>query len=119
MEEQMGAWPRRLLHVPSMQSRAWLPGNRYGDAVAPQYNAISYTWGRFELQQDSDPSVSGLEVRGVDWNIPRTDPSHFTKEQFHRVVQAATHVSPRYYEDTKVREDVEFVWLDVACIDQP
>lgn len=101
-----------------MQSRAWLPGNKYGDAVAPRYNAISYTWGRFELQQDSDPSVTGLEVGGVDWNIPRIDPSHFTKEQFHRVVQAATYVSPGYYEDTKVREDVEFVWLDVACIDQ-
>lgn len=101
-----------------MQSRAWLPGNRYGDAVVPRYNAISYTWGRFELQQNSDPSVSGLEVGGVEWRIPRIDPSHSTKEQFRTVVQAATHISPGYYEDTKDREDVEFVWLDVACIAQ-
>jgi len=40
----IGNWPQRLLHVPSMTSFEWEPGNRYGVHIVPLYNAFSYTW---------------------------------------------------------------------------
>jgi hypothetical protein len=42
-------WPRRLHHLPTLTSYAWQPGNIYGGLERPQYNAITYTWGRFRL----------------------------------------------------------------------
>lgn len=45
-EKNLGAWPRWLLHVPSMTSCEWKPGNVYGAVASLAYNALSSTWGR-------------------------------------------------------------------------
>lgn len=52
-----------------------------------------------------------IKIDGVPWDIPRVDPSHFTVDDF----QAAMRMAGR---DTRFGLDVEFLWLDVACIDQ-
>ncbi|RYP35791.1 hypothetical protein DL768_010964 [Monosporascus sp. mg162] len=93
-------WPRRLLHVPSMTSHEWKPGNFYGKAKEPSYNAISYTWGRFEVK--NGPAI---KINGVTWKIPSIDPSHFSVAEFETAIARAT--------DKK-----GYLWLDVACIDQ-
>lgn len=49
-------WPRKLLHVPSMTSYPWAPGDRYGEAVKPGYLAITYMWGRWRLGDGENPS---------------------------------------------------------------
>ncbi|KAK8051741.1 hypothetical protein PG993_003126 [Apiospora rasikravindrae] len=120
-EEVLGRWPRRLLHVPSMTSMPWTPGNRYGPFSEPAYNVITYTWGRWRLHDGETPEVPALGVRGVPWKIPRVRPSAFTAAQLHKVVQHATRPH-RQMENPIMRSDetepVNFIWLDVACIDQ-
>lgn len=110
-EEALDGWPRRLLHVPTMTSFEWQPGHIYGSVPCPAYNAITYTWGRWRLHPGEWPLVRAIEIDGVPWDIPRVSPSHFTLEDF----QAAIHRAGR---ETRFGLDVEFLWLDVACIDQ-
>ena len=93
-------WPRRLLHIPSMTSRPWQPGNAYGPDIEPTYAIISYTWGRFEV-----PEGPRLIINGIDWPVPSINESHFTVTDLERVLQ-----------QIKQRED--YVWIDIACIDQ-
>lgn len=50
-EDALGDWPRRLLHVPTMTSFEWAPGNYYGSTQEPSYNATSYTWGRWAARR--------------------------------------------------------------------
>ncbi|KAK1828327.1 hypothetical protein QBC39DRAFT_155847 [Podospora conica] len=116
-EQLLGRWPRRLLHVPSMTSFEWQPGNRYGPTAEPAYNAITYTWGRWKLKGGEQPDVFPLPIYGVAWEIPRVDPSCFTTHQLRAAILTAT---------SKVKAlgvpgettPVDFVWLDIACIDQ-
>ncbi|KAI0891882.1 hypothetical protein F4806DRAFT_506372 [Annulohypoxylon nitens] len=112
-------WPRRLLHVPSMISYIWQLGNKYGDATEPPYNAITYTWGRYELTPDSPyyPHGQSLRVDGIDWkeHMPRMkpgslDPNSFNPQELAQVLMEATFSSKG--------QPVEFVWLDIACINQ-
>ena len=117
-DKSFGKWPRRLLHVPSMTSQKWKPGCKYGDYVEPKYNAISYTWGRYDLAIPSLGKIKkyrhtkAIEIKGIDWPIPRISPEHFSLDQFqHLIWQACEPV-----DGEKGRTD--FLWLDVACIDQ-
>jgi hypothetical protein len=135
--ENIDNWPRRLLYVPSMTSYEWQRGNRYGEHIAPKYNALSYTWGRWRLPTSREkPHVQALEVKGVPWDIPRVDPDlHFTTDQFSAVLHQMTYHDPQRVAWQKVShskgnqppnlfwqqipaEKIDFVWLDVACIDQ-
>jgi hypothetical protein len=93
-------WPRRLLHVPTMTSFERQNGKIYGGCKEPAFNVLSYTWGRWEVADG--PS---LPVKGVTWKIPSIACSCFTVENFERVLNVAAGKE-------------EFVWLDVACIDQ-
>ncbi|KAI0192936.1 hypothetical protein EV127DRAFT_425343 [Xylaria flabelliformis] len=138
-------WPRRLLHVPSMTSYPWRPGNTYGGFQNPQYVAISYTWGRYALWDASDkPHVKALPIRGVPWAIPRIDPDeHFHVKEFRRVIRQTMGIVDKHYEFDYYRDEralrktpaswllrpvlrflerhrtlFEFIWLDVACIEQ-
>ncbi|CZS79660.1 unnamed protein product [Fusarium graminearum] len=106
-------WPRRLLHVASMTSYPWSPGNKYGSYTEPYYNAVSYTWGRFRYKDDHPEyaKTRPLAVNGVSWQLPRMRPSHFTADDMHELLKAATCPEDEEYA-------VEFIWLDVACIDQ-
>ncbi|KAF2122733.1 hypothetical protein BDV96DRAFT_561287 [Lophiotrema nucula] len=93
-------WPRRLLHIPSMTSVEREGEHTYMGIAKPEYNILSYTWGRYEV-----PDGLALHFKNVDWKIPSIDPSRFTVEDFQRTLLA-------------VSRDTPFIWLDVACIDQ-
>jgi hypothetical protein len=100
-----GEWPRRLMHVtPScMTSFERQPGNIYNNQKEPRYNILTYTWGRFELR-DGSPSI---DVGGAEWDIPAVRPSHFSVEQFKQTITTIAQ-----------QQEISWVWLDVACIDQ-
>ncbi len=108
-------WPRRLLHVNSMRSYPWKPGNMYGNYREPRYKAITYTWGRFTLQQGGIEynTTKPLHINGISWQVPRVKTSHFTAEQLHNILKT-TAFPPEDEEDTAA----DFIWLDIACIDQ-
>ncbi|KAF2245029.1 hypothetical protein BU26DRAFT_522719 [Trematosphaeria pertusa] len=101
-------WPRRLLHLATLTSYPWEPGNRYGCYIEPEYFAISYTWGRWELEEGDYPGIPHLDFH-TPWNIPRVNPNRFTQKQFIDVIQGLPKLSDK---------PIEFLWLDVACIDQ-
>ncbi|KAF2739264.1 hypothetical protein EJ04DRAFT_573251 [Polyplosphaeria fusca] len=108
-ELALGVWPRRLLYVPTLTSYNWTAGNTYNGFREPKYNALTYTWGRYRLDKGPDP----INIQGCNWDIPRIDTHHFTAEEFKTAVQTAgTH------QNTEEPEPCEFLWLDVACIDQ-
>lgn len=123
LQNQLGHWPRRLLHVPTMRSLEWNSGNRYGDSIEPKYNAISYTWGRWCLQPDQFPQVQSIDVHGVSWRIPRVHPDHFDPATLKAVIEQARTAEPKSPfnfsdgEDDEIVE-VDYVWIDIACIDQ-
>lgn len=99
-------WPRRLLHITSLTSFEWQEGNIYGGIAEPKYSIISYTWGRFAIKNPPQ-DVPRLNVQGVTWKIPAIDPNHFTADAFCHMIQQTRQISKN-----------DFVWLDVACIDQ-
>ena len=134
-------WPRRLLHVPSMTSYKWGPGNTYGDSTEPAYVAMSYTWGRYMLSDDELPHVKPLPIQGVDWAIPRVNPvTHFSVTEFQAIIKEVMRVPDRFFDFTDYRWrqrtwkrrllntlyrfienqvwGYKFLWLDIACIDQ-
>lgn len=100
-------WPQRLLHVREMKSYERVecgrsdgkPVFRYGNVTAPPYNVLSYTWGRWA------GTGTALKVENVSWSIPSIDKKHFSIEQFTKTLKI-------------VGEKVQFVWVDIACIDQ-
>jgi hypothetical protein len=137
-------WPRRLLHVPTMTSYKWAPGNNYGRWKEPAYIALSYTWGRFQLDDGENPQVKPLQIKGVPWPIPRINPNtHFGVNELQHIIHQTMKSADRYYVfDSWKRDTVrgqtimdrtirtvlgflegqinvyEFLWLDIACIDQ-
>ncbi len=122
LEELIGPWPRRLLHIQSMRSYAWQPGNIYGGVKEPKYNAISYTWGRWALKENEKPDVTALQVYGTPWNIPRVNPQHFTMSDFHNILKNTAKTLEVVIDKRKTvtieSQSVDFIWVDVACIDQ-
>jgi hypothetical protein len=89
----------------------WQPGNIYGGYSNPEYNALSYTWGRWKLNSGQLDDVASLNVHGIDkWSIPRIDPAHFSVNDFKEAIHTAANANIDF--------PVEFVWVDVACIDQ-
>lgn len=116
----IGDWPQRLLHVPTMTSYEWQAGHVYGGHIKPRYSAISYTWGRYRLNSALErPHVKPIELDGVDWEIPRIDDSHFTVGQFEELIRRS--IEPTSYSGHNpafTPSKIEFVWLDVACINQ-
>ncbi len=94
------AWPRRLLHVVTLTSVVRNDGNVFAGVKEPRYDILSYTWGRFTCSKGR-----AIDVRGIEWKIPAIDESHFTVEEFEAVIR-------------QVGRDVEFIWVDIACIHQ-
>lgn len=126
-EAALGRWPRRLLHVPTMTSYCWQPGNIYGTSKTPEYNTITYTWGRWKLRTPEKlPHVQAVHIKGVEWEIPRVDPQHFSREDFLAAIQRAVQPVPTYAARERANDEgrprepekIEFLWLDIACIDQ-
>lgn len=121
-EAALGPWPRRLLHIPTMTSHEWSSGNIYGAHQEPEYNIITYTWGRWRLQDNEAPQICGLPVKNIPWPIPRVKPSAFTATSLQDILNRATGFYPqdknRNFSGANPLSPVEFVWLDIACIDQ-
>jgi hypothetical protein len=88
----------------------------YNGIPSPRYNAISYTWGRWRLDEFDQPHVNAIPISidGDTWPIPRIDPNHFTVGDFNAAIRATTTLSV----NGRAPEPIEFVWLDVACIHQ-
>lgn len=86
-------------------------GNIYGNSMEPDYNILSYTWGRWQIA-DGNPA---LVVRGVPWRIPAIDEHHFSALQLQRVIW---NISLGEHSEDEERRSVVFVWIDIACIDQ-
>lgn len=98
--EALSTWPRRLLHVSSMTSLERSAGNVYGGYKEPTYHAISYTWGRFV-----DSNEKSIQVNNLSWTVPPIKDAHFSTEDFGAAIRLAG-------------VGVDFVWVDIACIDQ-
>jgi hypothetical protein len=81
------SWPRRLLHVETLVVYTWEPNNTYNGISQPAYAAVSYTWGRYKLEDHEEPDVPRLSVTGVSWPIPRVRSSHFTTTTFHTMLK--------------------------------
>lgn len=94
-----------------MTSYEWQTGNQYGPFINPKYAAISYTWGRWMLADGVKPWIQSLKVENTSWAIPRVDEDLFTLAEFQRAIQ--TCISAR-----DSLNGLEFIWLDVACINQ-
>ena len=95
----------------------WQPGDVYGGAPSPAYNAITCTWGRWRLQEDElveEATVGVVPIRGTHWPIPRVH----TVQQFRNLLEAVTTLRPReiIHNESAVKE-ISFVRLDVACVD--
>lgn len=98
-----GDWPRWLLHVDSLTSYPWQPGNRYGSICDPAYSAITYTWGQF---QTDVKRVQVLPIQAITWksDLPRIKEEHFSSEDLHRAIKLAGCPFPGY-------NKVEFLWI--------
>lgn len=86
------------------------------------------------MKESEKPRVSALNIGGVPWKIPRIDPEkHFSVMEFSQAIQNATYASssPKVVGNTQgstthtcalqseeLLMKVDFIWLDVACIDQ-
>jgi len=57
-----------------MTSYEWEPGNIYGGYREPEYNIVSYTWGRYQLKHGEKSYVGSIEIANLTWNTPRIDP---------------------------------------------
>ncbi|KAL8818743.1 MAG: hypothetical protein Q9223_002692 [Gallowayella weberi] len=104
-----------------MTSHEWQEGHKYGTHTKPRYNAISYTWGRYELRSpDEQPHVKAINISGVTWTIPRIDETHFTVAQYEALIRRSTErtVVKGYNPAFSTAKTTEFVWLDIACINQ-
>ena len=123
-------WPRRLLNVPSMTSKSrLLHSTMYDDVQSPNYNILSYTWGRYAI-----PAGPALNVSNVSWEIPPIDGEiHFTVAQFAHILGCIA--DPRFVRNAENESsnadqmidaqgtandlgNIHHLWLDVACIDQ-
>ena len=119
VHSEFGVWPQRLLHVGSMTSFEWRPGNIYGGFIEPKYNAISYTWGRYDIDSpyiEKKPTKSvkrnarAIKIHGTAWSIPRVHPEQFDTSDFQGLIERSPELG--------MKCDTKFLWLDVACIDQ-
>ncbi|RDW62523.1 hypothetical protein BP5796_10825 [Coleophoma crateriformis] len=99
MSHHETGWPLRLLHVSSMTSFERQEGNIYRGVTEPEYNCISYTWGRWMSEDRS------IVIDGVNWPIPGVKQDCFSVQNFQQAIHRAS-------------QGVAFIWLDVACIDQ-
>lgn len=91
----------------------------YRGVCEPLYNVITYSWGRFAYFDKTErgySSASYLALDGTTWqdDMPRMK-SQFDARQLEKIIKIAAN-SSECPEDSIGR--VEFIWLDIACIDQ-
>jgi hypothetical protein len=97
-----------------MTSHKWLPGNTYGGVASPDYSILSYTWGRWRVE-DPKSTVEALRVQNVPWDVPRIEPTHFNAARFRNTLHLIADHTSSLSGDSKA---APFAWVDVACIPQ-
>ncbi|KAK0719181.1 hypothetical protein B0H67DRAFT_148650 [Lasiosphaeris hirsuta] len=106
-----GYWPQRLIYIPTMTSAQRDDENVYHldhlQVREPEYSTLSYTWGRWRIKGKEAATWPALPVKGTPWAIPPVKDEHFTVEAFSNVIQQIAK-----------RGGVEWVWVDIGCIDQ-
>lgn len=69
-----------------------------------------------KAKKSAKDTIEAIGIRGVPWQVPRIDTKHFTVTQLqdvlHRVCEPVALSQFHHLSRT------EFVWLDIACIDQ-
>jgi hypothetical protein len=91
--DEESSWPQRLVHIPRSSSEPltsyrWEPGDRYGAHVKPAYVVLSYTWGRWRLEEGEEDQVRPLPVDGVTWQLPRILPNHFENSKLEQILRS-------------------------------
>lgn len=116
LPEGIEDWPQRLLHVPTWTSLEWQPGNFYGQWREPQFNALSYTWARYQKsrKQKRGQKRMRLKIEGLQWKFAYISPSHFRPESLKNAIIHAKHISS----EAQGTDEVQFLWIDQACMDQ-
>lgn len=114
---EISTWPDRLLDIRTMTSYPRKGKAVYNGITEPSYNIISYCWGRYEDREEiSGNKALGVTIKDGSWKLPvinsnRQDNGRggstypFSVEELESVLRV-------------VAEGVDFVWLDIACIDQ-
>ncbi|KAF8850334.1 hypothetical protein BDZ45DRAFT_751841 [Acephala macrosclerotiorum] len=114
---EASTWPNRLLDVRTMTSYPRTGRAVYNGITEPTYNIVSYSWGRYEDRQGtSGGKPLSVTIKDGSWKLPVVSSSRqdngrggsvypFSVEELEGVLRV-------------VAEGVDFVWLDVACIDQ-
>ena len=103
-------WPRRLLHIPTMNSVERDESNVYSGDLGvqkvekPKYSILTYTWGRWKIRNVK--ASPALPVLNVPWDVPAIEEEHFTVQEFQKVVNVLG------------KDGIDWAWIDVACIDQ-
>ncbi|OHF00810.1 hypothetical protein CORC01_03884 [Colletotrichum orchidophilum] len=105
LEDIEDYWPRRLLHIPTLTSVERDENNVYGATEKPKYSILTYTWGRWKVRNGNDDTAA-LPVKGAPWKIPSIQEAHFTVASFRAVIEAMA------------SQDVQWAWVDIACIHQ-
>ena len=90
--------PRRLIHVPTMASYPWAPGDVYGGHLSPYVHSPVTRMGRWRLGEEDYPSVKALPILVVTWVIPRVHPSHFTVEEFEHPIKVLADTQPHRFQ---------------------
>ena len=58
-------------------------------------------------------NVTAIDIKGIDWTAPRINRDHFSADNFRRLIQQTCESVDGAMEST-----TDFLWLDVACINQ-
>ncbi|KAA8623652.1 HET domain-containing protein [Pyrenophora tritici-repentis] len=111
----IGDWPRRLLHVPTMTSVEWVGNDSYSYPIKDGDRVL----GRYIIKKPDKhdresfrrwKKLPALKVNNIPWDIPRVKAEYITVKDFQAVIKAAS--------QSLSTGRVDFVWLDVACISQ-
>ncbi|KAL2154622.1 hypothetical protein VTH82DRAFT_3298 [Thermothelomyces myriococcoides] len=104
-------WPQRLLHASTLTSVERVGEDTYefgGQKYkAPKYSTLSYTWGRWRVDGEEAARSPALPVKNITWAVPPIKDEHFTVDAFRHVINQMATLG-----------GVEWVWVDVGCIDQ-
>jgi hypothetical protein len=117
-ESALGRWPRRLLHVGTLMSYEWQPGNRYGSAVEPVVCRNHVYAGSLEVKGRRDDRSSHYSHKRRSVGHSTGKPLRFTVQDLEAVITRARTSPPSTTSTAGVPQRIDFVWLDVAFIDQ-
>ena len=65
------------------------------------------------------PEVKAVAIHGLTWDVPRIQPTHFSTQDFERLIQTSINYRSRQVQRQNSNGlPTQHLWLDIACIDQ-